>query len=205
MVRDPLYKFFADVQRVLARSVELSHLHLTDGIRVCAIDASYSENRVRVGAVLWELPSMTALEEIRFSGTTHFPYIPGLFYLREGPFAAEAFRRLSVRPDLLLLEGHGVAHPRRAGLASIVGLVTGTPAVGIAKRLLCGTVVWGEGGRGWVELKGERVGVAYRVGTRVYYLSPGHMTDLETLLELLDLTGGRPHELVRRAHELSRS
>lgn len=152
-----------------------------------------------------ELPSMTVLEELRFTGTTPFPYVPGLFYLREGPFAAEAFRRLSVRPDLLMLEGHGIAHPRRAGLASIVGLVTGAPTVGIAKRLLSGAVVWEEGGMGWIELEGERVGIAYRVGARTYYLSPGHLTDLETLRELLDLTGGRPDALVRRAHALSRS
>ncbi len=158
-----------------------------------------------MGAAVFELPGVEVLEELTFSGRTPFPYIPGLFYLREGPFAAEAIRRLSVVPDLVLVEGHGIAHPRRAGLASVVGLVTGRPTVGIAKGLLCGEVNWDSEDTGWVTLDGERVGLAYRCGKRAYYLSPGHLTDVETLLELLDLTGGRPHELVRRVHRLSKS
>ncbi len=160
---------------------------------------------MKVGAAVFELPGLKTLEELTLSGQTPFPYVPGLFYLREGPFAAEAIRRLSVSPDLVLLEGHGVAHPRRAGLASVVGLVTGKPTVGIAKGLLCGDVHWESGATGWITLEGERVGVAYRSRKRAYYLSPGHLTDIETLLELLDLTDHRPHELVKRAHELSRS
>jgi len=205
VVRDPVYRFFAEIQALLSRSVELRHLHLSPGAKVCALDASYRDGEVRVGAAVFELPEMVALEEHSFSGRTPFPYVPGLFYLREGPFAAEALRRLSVVPDLVLLEGHGIAHPRRAGLASIVGLVTGRPTVGIAKGLLCGEVSWDSEDTGWVTLDGERVGLAYRCGRRTHYLSPGHLTDLETLLELMDLTDRRPHELVRRAHSLSRS
>ncbi len=106
---------------------------------------------------------------------------------------------------MVLVEGHGIAHPRRAGLASIVGLVTGRPTVGIAKGLLCGEVLWESDESGWITLEGERVGVAYRCGKKTYYLSPGHLTDLETLLELLELTDRRPHELVKGAHRLSTS
>ena len=160
---------------------------------------------MRVGAAVFELPRREVLEELSFSGHTPFPYVPGLFYLREGPFAVEALRRLSIVPDLALVEGHGIAHPRRAGLASIVGLVTGKPTIGIAKGLLCGEVLWESEGSGWITLEGERVGVAYRCGKRACYLSPGHLTDLETVLELLELTDKRPHELVKRAHRLSRS
>jgi deoxyribonuclease V len=205
VAKDPVYRFFAEIQLLLSRSVELRHLHLSFGARVCALDASYRDGEVKVGAAVFELPRMEVLEELSFSAHTPFPYVPGLFYLREGPFAAEALRRLSVVPDLVLVEGHGIAHPRRAGLASIVGLVTGRPTVGIAKGLLCGEVLWESDESGWITLEGERVGVAYRCGKKTYYLSPGHLTDLETLLELLELTDRRPHELVKRAHRLSKS
>jgi deoxyinosine 3'endonuclease (endonuclease V) len=118
-----IYRFFAEIQLLLSRSVELRHLHLSPGAMVCALVASYRNSEVKVGAAVFELPRMEVLEELSFSGHTPFPYVPGLFYLREGSFATEALRRLSVAPDLALVEGHGIAHPRRAGLASIVGLV----------------------------------------------------------------------------------
>jgi deoxyribonuclease V len=113
--RDPVYRFFIEIQLLLSRSVELRHLHLNPGARVCALDASYRDSEVRVGAAVFGLPRMEVLEELSFSGHTPFPYVPGLFYMREGPFAVEALRRLSVVPDLALVEGHGIAHPRGQG------------------------------------------------------------------------------------------
>jgi deoxyinosine 3'endonuclease (endonuclease V) len=112
----PVYRFFAEIQLLLSRSVELRHLHLSPGARVCALDASYRDSEVKVGAAVFELPRMEVLEELSFSAHTPFPYVPGLFYLREGPFAAEALRRLSVVPDLALWRG--TASLTRAGQGS---------------------------------------------------------------------------------------
>jgi deoxyinosine 3'endonuclease (endonuclease V) len=122
--RDPVYRFFIEIQLLLSRSVELRHLHLNPGARVYALDASYRDSEVRVGAAVFGLPRREVLEELSFSGHTPFPYVPGLFYMREGPFAVEALRRLSAVPDLALVEGARHSSSARAGLASIVGLVT---------------------------------------------------------------------------------
>jgi deoxyinosine 3'endonuclease (endonuclease V) len=111
-----VYRFFAEVQLLLSRSVELRHLHLSPGARVCALDASYRDGEVRVGAAVFELPRMEVFEELSFSGHTPFPYVPGLFYMREGSFAIEALRRLSVAPDWPLWRG--TASLIRAGQGS---------------------------------------------------------------------------------------
>lgn len=119
-----------------------------------------------------------------------FPYLPGLLAFREVPALAAAFARLSVRPEVLLCDAHGTAHPRGFGAAAHLGVVLDLPTVGCAKTLLCGThgpLAPARGARAPLRLGGEVVGAALRTrqGVSPVYVSPGHRCDLDSALELV--------------------
>jgi deoxyribonuclease V len=114
-----------------------------------------------------------------------FPYVPGLLSFREAPAVIAAYEQLSVRPDVLICDGQGIAHPRRMGLASHLGLWLGIPTIGCAKSWLCGE--YDEPGieRGsWSPLvdQGETVGAVLRTrtGVKPLYVSVGHLCNLES-------------------------
>jgi deoxyribonuclease V len=138
-----------------------------------------------------------------------FPYVPGLLSFRELPVLAEAWERLEVRPDVLIFDGQGTAHPRRLGLACHGGLLFGVPSIGCAKSLLVGKHgPLGEERGSTAELlhRGEVVGMAVRTRRAVQpvYVSPGHLMDLPTAVELVlrVTTRYREPETTRHAHRL---
>lgn len=138
-----------------------------------------------------------------------FPYIPGYLSFRELPVLAEAWARLEVRPDVLVFDGHGLAHPRRFGLACHGGVLFDVPSVGCAKTLFVGehgALGRERGATADVVLEGEVVGRAVRTRTGVapVYVSPGHRMDLDTAVEIvLGLARRyREPETTRRAHRL---
>lgn len=108
--------------------------------RVAGLDVAFDMKRnLAVGAlVLLDYPSLKVLARIRAALPCLFPYIPGLLSFREGPVLMELWRRLPERPDLLLFDGQGVAHPRGLGIASHIGLRVDLPSIGVAKSILCG-------------------------------------------------------------------
>jgi deoxyribonuclease V len=138
-----------------------------------------------------------------------FPYVPGLLSFRELPVLAEAWERLEVRPDVVIFDGQGTAHPRRFGLACHGGLLFGVPSIGCAKSLLVGRHgPLGEerGATAEITHQGEVVGMAVRTRARVQpvYVSPGHLMDLPTAVELVLRVAPRYREpeTTRRAHRL---
>lgn len=171
--------FFADLQELLHRDkVPLSKVVS----RICAVDAAYRGNRVVATASVFDNGQLA--ENSHYVGNCNFPYVPGLFYVREGPFVVEAVRRLKVSPQLLCFDAHGVAHPRSAGLATICGMILGTPSIGIAKSLLVGTVVSRKKMDGRADLivyNGRTVGLVSMVSGVVRYWSPGYSVSLSKL------------------------
>lgn len=138
-----------------------------------------------------------------------FPYVPGYLGFREVPALMAAWDKLADKPDLLVVDGHGVAHPRRAGIATHLGVALDVPTIGSAKSLLCGTVE-GEvgpapGDSAPVVHRGEVVAMALRTRARALpiYVGTGHRVSLESAVRLvLDLCGGRRLPLpVRMAHD----
>lgn len=139
-----------------------------------------------------------------------FPYVPGLLSFRELPAVLEAFERLQMLPDLLLCDGHGLAHPRRFGLACHLGLWTGLPSIGVAKTLLVGQHAPVGSQRGeWQPVihQDELIGAALRTrpDTRPVFVSIGHRLSLETAVEfVLRCTRQfRLPETIRHAHHLA--
>jgi deoxyribonuclease V len=166
---------------------------------------------IYTGIVVLRLPSLEVVEEVGVVGETAFPYVPGLLSFREAPSVLEAWSKLKIEPDAVMFDGQGIAHPRRVGIASHVGLFLNRPTLGCAKSVLVGKHAELADERGsWQPLvdpkNDETVGAALRTKTRVQpiYVSPGHLLDLAGAIELtLRSDGGyRQPEPTRRAHLL---
>jgi len=119
-----------------------------------------------------------------------FPYVPGLLSFREAPAVIEAFEQLKVRPDILMCDGQGIAHPRRMGLASHLGLSLEIPTIGCAKSWLCGDYEMPGLTRGeWTPLTdgGETIGAVLRTrtGVKPLFISPGHLCDLASAIAVV--------------------
>jgi deoxyribonuclease V len=166
---------------------------------------------IYTGIVVLRLPSLEVVEEVGVVGETKFPYVPGLLSFREAPSVLEAWSKLKIEPDAVMFDGQGLAHPRRIGIASHVGLFLNRPTLGCAKSVLVGKHAELADERGnWQPLvdpkNDETVGAALRTKARVQpiYVSPGHLIDLAGAIELtLRANGGyRQPEPTRRAHLL---
>jgi deoxyribonuclease V len=137
-----------------------------------------------------------------------FPYVPGLLSFREAPLILAAFETVANVPDLVMVDGQGIAHPRRIGLASHLGLWLGIPTIGCAKSRLCGERKEPGNERGsYVELvdNGEVIGAVLRTreGVKPVYVSTGHMIDLESSIKwvMACCRGYRLPEPTRKAHQ----
>lgn len=180
----------------------------------CDISFNKFEETVYAGIVVLNLETLETIEEAGVVSTATFPYIPGLLSFREIPSLLEAWAKLKTEPDVVMFDGHGIAHPRRIGIASHGGLFLNRPAFGCGKSVLVGKYDEPAPERGsWSPMIHYKdvVGAALRTKNKVnpVYVSPGHLIDLETAISLtLQCDGGRRGfgyripEPTRRAHNL---
>lgn len=200
----------ASIQRDLATRVIVRDEVATEPRFVAGVDLSPPDasGEATAAAVLLELPALSVVEVRLHRGGPAFPYVPGLLSFREAPLVLGALAMLSTTPDAILVDGHGMAHPRRFGLACHIGLLTETATIGCAKSILSGRPDGSpEPERGsHVPLvdRGEVVGAAVRTRTNVspIYVSVGHRTSLERAVELTlaCCKGYRMPEPTRLAH-----
>ena len=179
------------IQRDTATQVRLSD-DLTPVRTVAGVDVGFENaDTARAAIVVLDYRTLEPLDYALARLPVAFPYVPGLLSFRECPVILRALEQLRVAPDVLLCDGHGIAHPRRLGIAAHLGVLTGLPAVGVAKKRLTGRHGEVPEGRGeWTPLldrAGDTLGAVLRtrVGTRPLIVSPGHRTDLATALELV--------------------
>jgi len=179
------------LQRALAARV--SRLPPQAPIRVVAgLDCAISVDGTRClgGVVLWDLQRHLVIEQAVARRRLTFPYVPGLLSFRETPVLLVALRRLRRRPDALLCDAHGYAHPRRFGLACHIGVLTGIPTAGCAKSRLVGTHLEpgrSRGARVPLMDEGEVIGAVLRTRSdvRPVYVSIGHRMDLDAACRLV--------------------
>lgn len=204
--RDPIEA--QAIQRQLAgqvsRRVELGPVAAVVGVDVHFLDGG---RKARGAAVALSYPGLDLLEVAIAEEEVRFPYIPGLLAFREAPVLVAAIQKLSAAPDLVLVDGQGIAHPRRMGIASHLGVLLEMPTIGCAKSRLLGTHgSVSEAAGAWAELKDQRevIGAVLRTkaGTTPLYVSIGHRVDLETAREwvLRCCRGYRLPEPTRLAH-----
>ena len=175
---------------------------------VAGADISVGGGRGRGAVVLLSYPELRPLEQQVVEAELAFPYVPGLLAFREVPVLAEAFRRLSQRPDLLLVDGQGLAHPRRFGIACHLGLLLDLPTIGCAKSRLVGEfgpLAEEAGSRTELRDGTEVLGlvVRTRAGVTPVYVSVGHRIGLSEAAEwtLRLCRGYRLPEPARLAHQ----
>lgn len=158
--------------------------------RIAGVDIAVGGGRARAAVTVLGFPGLELLEERTAERPLEFPYVPGLLAFRELPSILEAMEQLQTKPDLVMADGQGVAHPRRCGLASHLGLVLELPSIGCAKSRLIGTHAEPARARGsWRPLRdgGETIGAAVRTreGTRVVYVSVGHRVSLASAIRIV--------------------
>ena len=182
-------------------------------VRLAAgLDVAYDRHgRLAAAAVVVDTATFEPVEASVVVGTSAFAYVPGLFAFRELPSLVVALRRLRVVPDLLVCDGHGIAHPRRFGLACHVGVLTGLPAIGVAKQPLTGSYDPPHRNRGsWTPLRDgtDVVGRVLRTRTAVkpVFVSVGHRIELDAACRhVLDLSPRyRLPETTRAADQAAR-
>ncbi len=156
---------------------------------LAGVDVAFTRDMQHaIAAVLvFSFPKLEEVERVYATAPLRFPYIPGLLSFREGPVICKAFKKLKRQPQLLMFDGQGIAHPRRLGIASHLGLILDLPSIGCAKSRLCGSSANPGFKRGdWVLLQhaGETIGAVLRTrdGVRPIYVSVGHRLNLPMAL-----------------------
>lgn len=200
------------VQETLRAKV-VTHDALGEVRTVAGVDSGYEgENQsvARAAVVVLAFPSLEPLEWVVAREPATFPYVPGFLSFRETPAVLAAVAALKAKPDLLLVDGQGIAHPRRLGIASHIGVLLDMPSIGCAKSRLVGRhkpVPDRRGAHVPLTDRGEVIGAVLRsrVGTAPLYVSPGHRVSLETSIQyvMACLTKYRLPETTRYADKLA--
>jgi len=178
--------------------------------RVAGMDVSVKGGDAQAAVALLSFPDLEPLEAKTARQPAGFPYVPGLLAFREGPVVLAALEKLEAKPDVLLFDAHGLAHPRRMGLATHLGLLLDLPAIGCAKSRLCGEhgAVPPQRG-GWVPLvDGEEIigaVVRTRSNVRPVYVSIGHRVDLDSAVRVVLFCCARYRlpQPIRWAHQIA--
>ncbi|AHF80342.1 endonuclease V [Thermococcus paralvinellae] len=161
------FKKIAELQRKLSKGIVEKPLDISKIKTIGAVDVSYKKDKARVAFVLCSFPSCEVLKTKVVDTSVDFPYVPTFFFLRETRPVLLALKGKSF--DVLLVEGHGKAHPRGYGLASHIGLLLKKPTIGVAKKPL----------RGYPESSLIKVGKAY--------VSVGNLIDLNSAAKIVEM------------------
>lgn len=196
-----------EIQEKLSRKVSLRDKFQKR--KIAGVDIAYKGDIAFCGAVILDYNTLEIIEERVVKSTVDFPYVPTLLAFREVKPILKVVKRLKSFPDILVIDGQGIAHPRGLGIASHIGVLLDLATIGVAKRLLCGKV------EGKIELRkpqpilfnDAKVGYALKTkkNTSPIYISPGHKVSTESSVDIV-LHCLKKHKLpepTRLAHELA--
>lgn len=198
------------VQEFLRKKVTLAPIPMPPRY-IAGGDAAFKKDKIVAVISLFSYPELEPLEDCIHVDLLRFPYIPGYLSFREGPCFIKAYKALKRKPDIMIFDGQGIAHPRGLGIASHMGVLLKVPTVGCAKSKLVGSYVEPGPLRGdWSYLLNgdETVGAVVRTKDHVkpLFVSPGNLTDiLSSIHIILGCTKGyRMPEPIRRADQISK-
>lgn len=164
---------------------------------------------IYAGIIVLSFPQLLPVAYSLVKAETRFPYVPGFLAFREVPALVQVWEQMQLKPDVLVVDGHGIAHPRRMGIAAHFGAVTGQVSMGCAKNILCGKYAEPaieKGSHSPIIDKGEQIGYAFRskAKTAPVYISPGHLLGMANSLDIIQRCTGkyRIPEPTRLAHKL---
>lgn len=171
------------LQNEFAKKVKTHDYLNNNSIRnVCGIDVSYKDLNAFCSAVIVNKNTLEIIEIANEKSIVKYSYIPGLFMLREAKPLLRTLRLLKNKFDLVLIDGHGILHPRKCGLASYIGIMIDKPTIGVAKTLLCGSIMENH----YVEYNKTILG--YKISKddkKNIYVSVGHKISLETAIDII--------------------
>lgn len=179
---------------------------------IAAADAAFKKGHAIGAVVVLSYPDLKIIEQVRKVARISYPYIPGLLTFREGPVLERCFRALKSKPDIIIFDGQGLAHPRNMGIATHMGILLDKPTIGCAKARLYGSYAEPAKSRGaftyLFDRKKKKIGVVLRTkdGIRPVYVSPGHRIDIDSVPEIILMCTKkyRLPEPIRMAHHLTR-
>ena len=177
-----IYSDILDLQKEIAKDV-ISEDTLHKKIEyICGVDVSYRRNTAYCSAVIMKENTLDLIESVNTKSVVKHPYIPGLFILRESEPILTTLKLLKNHYDLLLVDGHGILHPRKCGLASYIGVLIDKPTIGVAKSILCGSIMEDQS----VQYDGTVLGFAIKKeGKKQIYVSVGHKISLTTAIQII--------------------
>jgi len=177
-----VYSDTIDLQKEIAKNV-ISEDTLQKEIEyICGVDVSYKKNIAYCSAVIMKENTLELIESVNTKSIVKHPYIPGLFILRESEPILTTLKFLKNHYDLLLIDGHGILHPRKCGLASYIGVLIDKPTIGVAKSILCGSIMEDQS----VQCDGTVLGFTIKKeGKKQIYVSVGHKISLTTAIQII--------------------
>jgi deoxyribonuclease V len=180
-----LYANVIKLQEQLAKKVVLEDEFDKEIEFVCGVDVSYKKGIAHCSAVIIKKNSLEIVEIVKSKSNIEYPYIPGLFILRESKPILRTLKLLKNTFQLLLIDGHGILHPRRCGLASYIGIITGNPTIGVAKSLLCGTLQADNFVKYNKDILGYAIEKEGKTKKKMIYVSLGHKISLRTSIHMV--------------------
>jgi deoxyribonuclease V len=173
-----------ELQEVLANRVDKTY-EIGSINNVVGLDVAYVKDVGIAVAALLNYPQLQLKEYVVVEGVVEIPYVPGLLAFREAPLMIKAYEKLGHDADLVVVDGHGITHPRKFGIASHIGLVLDVTSIGVAKNLLYGDVVKHADGIEYIVVDGEVCGLVYRWLGKNTYVSIGHRISMKSLMKLI--------------------
>ncbi len=183
------FKIQKDLSKKIIREKTYDQLRTVAGADLAILT---KQEKFLCGIVVFSYPSMQIVEKVYSITEIKFPYIPGLLAFRECPAIIETFEKIRNKPDLLMIDGHGLAHPRSFGIACHAGVILGIPTIGVAKKKLFGTYIEPQKQKGnWSKLKNKKdsktIGAVVRTKNNVkpVFVSIGNKIDLQSSVKLV--------------------
>ena len=170
----------------------------TDDIKTIAgAEQAFFGKNILSAIVVCDYRNFRIIEEKHATAEAKIPYISGFLFYREGPAVMEAFSRLEQKPDVLMVNGNGILHPRKMGMASHLGILLDMPTIGVAKRLSFGEI---RGKTVYADNKARGYELISREHSKPLYVSPGHKVSLKKSLEIVKKCIIYPHKLPEPLH-----
>lgn len=163
---------------------------------VAGVDQAFVDDQV-ISAIVVLDKDMKIIEKKYAIVEELVPYVPGYLFYREGPAMVDVFHKLENKPDLLMVDGSGIIHPRRIGMATHLGLTLDIPTIGVTKKLMCGDI---KEGKVYVDKEIRGIELKTRDHARPIYVSPGHNISLGTSIELVTKYLKYPHKMPEPLH-----
>jgi deoxyinosine 3'endonuclease (endonuclease V) len=177
-----IYSDAIESQREIAKKVIAEDTLHKEIEYICGIDVSYKKNIAYCSAAIIKKNTLELIESVDSKSVVRHPYISGLFILRESIPILTTLKSLKIHFDLLLIDGHGLLHPRKCGLATYIGVLIDKPTIGVAKSLLCGSIMEDQS----VEYDGSVLGFTIKKeGKKQIYVSVGHKISLTTAIQII--------------------